>query len=81
MPEAALTISNNMRSLRFHAGEMTQRELAQRVGVSRQAIVNIETGKYTPSLELAFRIARAFRREIGEVFVCDEELPPETETA
>jgi len=66
MPD--LLITNNIRTLRFFAGEMTQLELAERIGASRQTILNIEAGKYTPSLELAFRIADAFGVPIGEVF-------------
>ncbi len=61
-------ISNNIRKLRFFANEMTQQELAEKVGASRQTILAIEAGKYSPSLELAFRIADAFGVEIGEVF-------------
>ncbi|MEV1293540.1 helix-turn-helix transcriptional regulator [Pseudonocardia sp. NPDC049635] len=63
-----LTITNNIRKLRFFASEMTQLELAEKVGASRQTILNIEAGKYTPSLELAFRLADAFGVPIGEVF-------------
>ena len=63
-----LAISNNIRRLRFFADEMTQMELAEKAGVSRQTIVALEAGKYTPSLELAFRIAMVFEVEIGEVF-------------
>ncbi len=61
-------ISNNIRKLRFFANEMTQAELAEKAGVSRQTIIAIEAGKYSPSLELAFRIADAFGVKIGEVF-------------
>jgi putative transcriptional regulator len=61
-------ISNRVRELRFHAGEMTQQELANRVGVTRQTIVAIEKQSYSPSLELAFRIARAFGRTVEDVF-------------
>lgn len=64
----SLVISNNIRRLRFEAGEMTQIELAEKVGASRQTILNIEAGKYTPSLDLAFRIADAFGVTLGEVF-------------
>lgn len=63
-----LIIANHIRRLRFFADEMTQAELAERIGASRQTIVNVEAGKYTPSLELAFRIADAFGVPIGEVF-------------
>ena len=62
------TISNNIRKLRFFAGEMTQQQLAEKAGASRQTIIAIETGKYSPSLELAFRIADAFGVNINEVF-------------
>lgn len=61
-------IQNNIRTLRFHAGEMTQQELADKVGVSRQTIVAIEKGNYSPSLELAFRIAHFFNTTLEEVF-------------
>jgi putative transcriptional regulator len=63
-----LKITNNIRKLRFFANEMTQQELAEKAGVSRQTIISIEAGKYSPSLELAFRIADAFSVKIGEVF-------------
>ncbi|QQO09165.1 helix-turn-helix transcriptional regulator [Breznakiella homolactica] len=68
-----LTITNSIRSLRFFAGEMTQLELAEKAGASRQTIVALEAGKYTPSLELAFRIADVFGVPIGEVFQCTAE--------
>lgn len=61
-------ITNNIRRLRFFADEMTQQQLAEKVGASRQTIVAIEAGKYSPSLELAFRIADAFGVKINEVF-------------
>lgn len=61
-------ISNAIRRLRFEAGEMTQKDLAERVGVTRQTIVAIEAAKYSPTLELAFKIARAFDRPLEEVF-------------
>ena len=69
-----LTITNKIRTLRFFADEMTQLELAEKAGASRQTIIAIEAGKYTPSLDLAFRIAQAFGVTIGEVFEC---LPEE----
>ena len=65
-----LTITNNIRKLRFFADEMTQLELAEKAGASRQTIVALEAGKYTPSLEMAFRIADVFGAEIGEAFEC-----------
>jgi len=61
-------IRNNVRRLRFDADEMTQQALADKVGVSRQTIHHIEAGKYSPSLELAFRIALAFEKPLEEVF-------------
>jgi putative transcriptional regulator len=61
-------IRNRIRELRFHASEMTQAELARRIGMTRQTIVAIEAGKYSPSLEAAFRIAAVFDAPIGEVF-------------
>ena len=66
-------ITNNIRKLRFFANEMTQQALAEKAGASRQTIIAIEAGKYTPSLELAFRIADAFGVTIGEVFDCTVE--------
>jgi len=63
-----LTITNNIRRLRFFAGEMTQLELAEKAGASRQTIVALEAGKYTPSLDMAFRIADVFGVPIGDVF-------------
>ncbi len=66
-------IENQIRKLRFLADEMTQQELAERVGVSRQTIVAIEKAKYSPTLELAFRIAHVFEMPLEEVFVFVEE--------
>jgi putative transcriptional regulator len=61
-------LTNSIRRLRFDAGEMTQKDLAERVGVTRQTIVAIEAAKYSPTLELAFQIAHAFDRPLTEVF-------------
>jgi len=61
-------ISNAIRKFRFNAGEMTQDELAKKVGVTRQTIIAIEGAKYSPSLELAFRVARVFGATVEEVF-------------
>jgi len=61
-------INNNIRKLRFNADEMTQQELADRTGVTRQTIVAIENGKYSPTLELAFRIALVFNVPLEEIF-------------
>jgi putative transcriptional regulator len=69
MPKAE--IRNSIRRLRFEHGEMTQQELADRVGCTRQTILLLEQERYVPSLALAFRIARVFERSIEEVF----ELP------
>ncbi len=63
-----MQVRNSIRRLRFEAGEMTQQRLAEQVGVTRQTIIAIEGLKYSPSLELAFRIAHAFGRPLGEVF-------------
>lgn len=65
-----IKITNEIRKLRFFAQEMTQQQLAEKVGVSRQTIIAVEAGKYSPSLELAFRIADAFGVKIEEVFHC-----------
>ena len=61
-------VTNSIRSLRFANGEMTQAELAERIGVTRQTVIAIERGRYSPSLEVAFRIARVFRVPLDEVF-------------
>ena len=61
-----LTITNNIRSLRFNSNEMTQNDLANKVGVTRQTIVAIEKAKYYPTLELAFLIARSEERRVGK---------------
>jgi len=65
---AKVQIDNRIRTLRFHQQEMTQQELADRVGVTRQTVNAIEGGKYFPSLEVAFQIARVFGRPLEEVF-------------
>jgi len=61
-------IRNNIRRLRFENSEMTQQQLADRVGVTRQTIIAIEAGKYAPSLPLAFKIARTFGVQIEDIF-------------
>ena len=61
-------VKNNIRTLRFMTEEMTQQELADKTGVTRQTIVAIENEKYSPTLELAFRIARVFKVPLEEVF-------------
>lgn len=67
-PSGPPPISNCIRELRFHAGEMTQADLAARIGMTRQTIVAIEQNKYSPSLEAAFRIAEVFGVEVTAVF-------------
>lgn len=61
-------VTNDIRRLRFGHGEMTQAELAERVGVTRQTIIAIEQGRYSPSLEMAFQIARVFGVTLDTVF-------------
>ena len=61
-------VTNSIRSLRFTHGEMTRTDLADRIGVTRQTIIAIEQGRYSPSLEVAFQIARAFEVPLDEVF-------------
>lgn len=61
-------LQNRIRRLRFENGEMTQQELADRVGVTRQTIIALEAGKYVPSLLLGFRLAAAFRVRVEDVF-------------
>lgn len=61
-------ITNSIRALRFANGEMTQAELARRTGVTRQTVIAIEQGRYSPSLELAFQIAQAFGIPLDAVF-------------
>ncbi|MEM1330922.1 MAG: helix-turn-helix transcriptional regulator [Planctomycetota bacterium] len=65
-----LEITNRIRELRESSGRMSQKALAERVGVSRQTINAIESAKYTPSLEVALRIARVFDEPVESVFVC-----------
>ena len=66
MPKAK--IHNRIRELRFRNGEMTQQDLADRVGITRQTVIALEQGKYYPSLELAFHISRVFNLPLEEVF-------------
>ena len=70
-------LKNYIRRLRFDKGEMTQQQLADVVGVTRQTIIAIEQGKYAPSLPLAFRIARAFGVGIDQVFEYTQANPPQ----
>jgi len=73
-------VANRIRELRFHTNEMTQADLAKSVGVSRQTIVAIEKAKYSPTLELAFKIARAFGVPLEEVFSFNDPMTPKMET-
>lgn len=66
-------LSNQIRRLRFDNGEMTQQQLGDKVGVTRQTIIAIEAGKYAPSLPLAFRIARTFGVSVEQVFQYEDE--------
>lgn len=61
-------VTNAIRSLRFANGEMTQADLADRIGVTRQTVIAIEQGRYSPSLEMAFQIAQVFRVPLDDVF-------------
>jgi putative transcriptional regulator len=67
------TIKNRIRTLRFFRNEMTQEQLAEMVGVTRQTIIAMEKGKYSPSLELAFRIALAFEIPLEQVFSYEDD--------
>ena len=66
-------VANSIRALRFAAGEMTQADLANRIGVTRQTIIAIEQGRYSPSLEMAFKISRAFGVGLDDVFQYPED--------
>jgi putative transcriptional regulator len=66
-------VTNRIRALRFEHDEMTQAELARRVGVTRQTIIAIEQGRYSPSLEMAFQIARVFAVGLDDVFGYDDQ--------
>ena len=61
-------VTNSIRALRFANGEMTQAELAERIGVTRQTVIAIEQGRYSPSLEMAFQIAHVFEVPLDQVF-------------
>ncbi|OUD09250.1 transcriptional regulator [Marivivens niveibacter] len=69
---AKIQITNTIRRLRFDADEMTQKALAEKVGVTRQTIIAIENAKYAPTLELAFKIARVFDKPLEDVFTYTE---------
>jgi len=68
-------LTNNIRKLRFDNGQMTQQQLADKVGVTRQTIIATEAGKYAPSLPLAFRIARTFAVPIEQIFQYQDDDP------
>jgi putative transcriptional regulator len=68
-------VTNSLRALRFANGQMTQAELATRLGVTRQTVIAIEQGRYSPSLEVAFQIAHVFGVPLEEVFQYPEESP------
>ena len=74
-----MALANTIRQLRFHHGEMTQKELAKFIGVSRQTINAIEGGKYPPSLEVAFRIANILCTSIEDVFFYEPDIEGEHE--
>lgn len=69
----ATRVTNSIRALRFAHGEMTQADLANRIGATRQTIIAIEQGRYSPSLEMAFQIARVFKVKLDDVFQYPEE--------
>ena len=66
------TVTNRIRALRFEHDEMTQAELGRRIGMTRQSVIAIEQGRYSPSLETAFRIAQVFGVPLDDVFQYDE---------
>ena len=68
-------VTNSLRALRFAHGQMTQAELATRIGVTRQTVIAIEQGRYSPSLEMAFQLAHVFGVPLEEVFQYPEESP------
>jgi putative transcriptional regulator len=71
-------IRNNVRKLRFLGSEMTQQELAEKIGVTRQTVIAIEQDKYSPSLDVAFRIARIFGVPLEEVFQYETDAESQT---
>lgn len=73
-------VSNGIRALRFAAGEMTQADLAERIGVTRQTVIAIEQGRYSPSLEMAFQIARVFGVGLDDVFTFSDNTAEPEET-
>ena len=78
----ATRVTNSIRALRFAHDEMTQAHLAERIGVTRQTVIAIEQGRYSPSLEVAFQIARVFGVALEDVFQYpDGDTPPAQRTA
>ena len=75
-----MTLRNHLRRFRFGAGDMTQQDLADRVGVTRQTVLSIEKGHHNPSVELALRLARALGTTVEELFQIDEAGREETRT-
>jgi putative transcriptional regulator len=75
---SAPRISNRIRTLRFHHGEMTQQALAEQIGVTRQTVNAIEAAKYSPTLEVAFRIAEVFGVPLDEVFQYEADATPQS---
>lgn len=75
-PSPQRRITNQIRTLRFLHSEMTQAELGERIGLTRQTVAAIEAGKYSPSLEAAFRIAEVFGKRLDEVFHWETTDPP-----
>jgi putative transcriptional regulator len=73
LPLPHTRVRNTIRTLRFHNGEMTQQQLADSVGLTRQTIIAIEQGRYSPSLEAAFKIARVFRLPLEQVFQYEDQ--------
>jgi putative transcriptional regulator len=73
-------VRNNIRDLRFQHGQMTQQQLADRVGLTRQSIIAIEQGRYSPSLEAAFRIARVLGMPLEQVFHYGDEAAARYDT-
>lgn len=69
-----MRVRNHIRRLRFEHGEMTQQDLADRIGVTRQTVIAIEAAKYSPTLELAFKIAAVFERPLGDVFQYESDM-------
>lgn len=67
-----IPISNNIKTLRFLAGEMTQQDLAEQLGVTRQTVAAIEQRKYSPSLEVAFKISKIFGKSLNDIFTYEE---------